>query len=79
MMFDHPNLLSRMTGTSDNNIFVVGHLGTVLHYNGVDWYQYEQFADLNKVLSSVWTDGKEVMIVGETATYPQKTLILHGR
>jgi hypothetical protein len=78
-LFDHPNFLSRITGTSDDNIFVVGHLGTVLHFNGQDWYQYEQFADPNNVLSSVWTDGKEVIIVGETASFPQKTIIFRGK
>lgn len=78
-LFDHANFLTRITGTSDNNIFVVGHLGTVLHYNGQDWFQYPQFADPNNVLWGVWTDGKEVMFTGFTARYPQKTLIFHGR
>jgi hypothetical protein len=79
MLFDHSNFLSRITGTSDNNIFVVGHLGTILHYNGRDWYQYQQFADPNNVLWGVWTDGREVFVVGFTAAYPQKTLIFHGK
>ncbi len=79
MLFDHPNFLSRITGTSDNNIVVVGHLGTVLHFNGRDWFQYRQFADPNNVLWGVWADNREVFVVGFTATYPQKTIILHGK
>jgi len=79
MLFDHPNFLSRLTGTSDRNIFVVGHFGTVLHYDGQDWYQFRQFQDPNLVLWGVWTNGKEVMIVGHTASYPQVTTILHGK
>ena len=79
ILFDHPNILSRIAGTSDSNIFVVGHLGTVLHFNGRDWYQYGQFADPNAVLWGIWTDGKETIIVGHTADYPQRTLILRGK
>jgi len=79
MLFDHPNLLTRMIGTSDNNIFVVGHLGTVLHYNGRDWYQFQQFATVNNVLWGVWADEREVFVVGFTAEYPQKTIILRGK
>jgi hypothetical protein len=78
-LFDHPNFLSRMTGTGDNNIFVVGHLGTVLQFNGQDWYQYQQFANPNMVLWGAWTDGAEVFIVGFIASFPQKTIILHGK
>jgi hypothetical protein len=78
-LFDHPNILYRIAGTSDNNIFVVGHLGTVLHFNGRDWYQFKQFANPDAVLGGVWTDGTEVFVVGFTAAYPQKTLIFHGK
>ncbi|MBI3788983.1 MAG: hypothetical protein HY276_12105 [Ignavibacteriales bacterium] len=76
---DHPSFLPRIAGTSDENIFVVGHRGTVLHYNGRDWYQFNQFATPDMVLWGVWTDGKEVFVVGFTASVPQKTLILHGK
>jgi hypothetical protein len=79
MLFDHPNLLTRVIGTGEENVFVVGHLGTVLHYDGRNWYQYEQLANPDLILWGVWTDGKEVMVVGYTATFPQKTIILHGK
>jgi hypothetical protein len=78
-LFDNPNILYRITGTSDDNIFVVGRLGTVLHFNGHDWYQYQQFANPDAVLGGVWTDGNEAFIVGYTASFPQKTIILHGK
>ncbi|MGC8898885.1 MAG: hypothetical protein ACP5ON_11725, partial [Bacteroidota bacterium] len=79
LMVDNPSYLSRIAGTDDNNIFVVGHFGTVLHYNGVDWYQFQQFKDPNAVFWGVWTDGKEAIIVGYTADYPQRTIVLHGK
>jgi len=78
MLFDHPNFLSRLTGTSDHNIFVVGHFGTVLHYNGTDWFQFKDMDNLGVVYSGVWTDGKEAFIVGYTND-GGKTLILHGK
>ncbi len=78
-LFDHPNFLSRVTGTSDNNIFAVGHFGTVLHFNGHNWYQFQQFVNPDAVLWGVWTDGTEAFVVGFTALFPEKTIILHGR
>lgn len=78
-LFNHPNYLSRMAGTSDKNIFVVGHLGTVLHYNGQDWHQFNEFTNPNSVFTSVWMDGKEAFIIGHTTDFPQKTIIFHGK
>ena len=79
-IFDHTSFLSGISGTSDENIFVVGHFGTVLHWNGKDWYQYRQFEDPGLLLEDVWTDGREVMIVGYTiAGFPQKTVVLRGK
>lgn len=78
-VFEHRKFISRITGTSDKNIFVVGHFGTVLHFNGEDWFQFQQFANADAVLWGVWTDGTELFVVGFTASFPQKTIILHGR
>jgi hypothetical protein len=79
-LYSYPAYLAGISGSSDANIFVVGHLSTVLHYNGADWYQFTQFKVGNVVYSGVWTDGKEVFIVGYTADgYPEKTVVLHGR
>ncbi len=45
-------------GSGPNNIFVVGHFGLVLHWNGSSWHQYEQFPGLFVAL-----DVKEDMVV----------------
>jgi hypothetical protein len=71
--------LAGIFGTSDENIFVVGPFGTLLQYNGSDWFSFSQLQDPNAVYTGVWTNGKEVFVVGFTASYPQKTLILHGQ
>jgi hypothetical protein len=76
MLFDHPNRLSGMAGTSDDNIIIVGHFGTVLHYNGRDLYQFEERRFPTVLYSSVWTDGQEVFVVGYDGT---KSIILHGK
>jgi len=78
-IYETMDALRRLGGTSDENIFAVGDFGKVLHYNGTDWFQLRQFEDLKVVYTAVWTNGDEVMIVGFTVDYPQKTLILHGK
>jgi hypothetical protein len=79
-ILEHPVFLTGINGTSDDNFFVVGHRGVVLHWNGNDWHPYQQFGDHYLVLQDVWTDGKEVFIVGITLeSYPQETVILHGK
>jgi len=70
--------LGRMAGTSDENMFAVGDFGNVFHYNGVDWHQYRELKDFGVVYSGVWTDGKEVFVVGYTND-GGKTIILHGK
>ncbi len=70
--------LSKMAGTSESNVFAVGDFGKILHYNGVDWYEFKEVRNLNAVYSSVWTDGREVFVVG-FFNDGSKTLILHGK
>ncbi len=72
--------LPRIFGTSEQNIFVVGNYGIVLHFNGVDWYQFQQLKNENVAYSGVWTDGKEAFICGFTTdSYPMKTIVWHGK
>ena len=71
--------LPRIFGTSEQNIFVVGNYGIALHYNGSDWYQFQQLKNENVVYTGVWTDGKEAFICGFTTdSYPMKTIVWHG-
>lgn len=70
--------LRKMAGTSESNVFAVGDFGKILHYNGSDWYEFKELRNPNAVYSSVWTDGKEVFVVG-FFNDGSKTLILHGK
>jgi hypothetical protein len=70
--------LRKMAGTSEKNMFAVGDFGKILHYNGNDWHEFKELRNPNAVYSSVWTDGREVFVVGYLND-GSKTLILHGR
>jgi hypothetical protein len=67
-------------GTPKENLFVVGFRSALFHYNGVDWYRYDEIKFPQVGFVSGWTDGKELFVVGGTlGAFPQKTLILRGR
>jgi len=70
--------LRKMGGISDRNMFAVGDFGHILYYNGIDWHVFKEFRNPNVVYSSVWTDGREVFVVGYLND-GSKTLILHGK
>lgn len=72
-------------GTGDNNLFTVGaefregiYHGVTYHYNGSDWFRLAlSLPDV--ILYDVWTDGREVFAVGITNSFPQVSIVLHGR
>ena len=83
-----PNQLITTAGiaaTSENNIFIVGRKsdnGIVYHYNGTDFFLYENLQVPNVSLFDAWTDGKEVFILGVNyfdLNSTLKTIILHGK
>jgi hypothetical protein len=71
--------VEKMIGTGEKNIFVVGDLGEILQYNGVDWYEFTNLGFADITYTCAWTDGSDVFFVGFTSSYPQKTIIIHGR
>lgn len=78
-VYDAQMNLRSICGSSDENIFVVGDFGTVLHYNGKDWWKLPVYNDPNIVYFDAWTDGNEVFIVGVIDTYPMKSVVIHGK
>lgn len=70
--------IGQVFGTDDANIFVVGGFGTVLHYNGQNWFRFTQFDNPDMIYTGVWTDGTEAFVVGYTLS-GQKSIILHGK
>ncbi len=71
--------LGDIIGRNDQNIFVAGAFGTLAHYNGMDWFQYDQFADRNVVFTGISPHEGEAFVVGFTVSHPQKTIVLHGK
>jgi hypothetical protein len=67
---------SMIRGTSSSNLFAVGLYSSVYHYNGLDWQKFEQINYPSINFTDVWTDGKEVFILG---TDGLTTYVVHGK
>lgn len=75
--------------TSETNMFIVGrgssvgpggkYTGLVFHYNGNNFYLYENLKLDDVIFLDAWSNGSEVFIVGYTLSFPEKTIILHGK
>ena len=63
-------------GSSDQNIYAVGGLGRIFHWNGIDWKRWVEIEDQNKILTRLWTNNVETFIIGHDG---YKTFIIHGR
>ncbi len=63
-----------------NYKIAVGIFGMVWFFDGFTWQQLTDFftSDGSNVLTDVWTNGKEVFVLGHT-TFPQKTIIWRGK
>ncbi|HMA61103.1 MAG TPA: hypothetical protein VKP78_00495 [bacterium] len=75
---------SGIYGTSDDNIFITAadmETHFVLHYNGIDWYKYDDiFQSQDVPYLDVFTIEGEVFVVGYTTDgFPNKTVIWHGK
>lgn len=75
-----------ITGTADDNFFVVGGSfqqnsfhGVVYHYNGSNWHKFTNLQIPQLILNAVWTDGKEIFAVGYTDGFPQVSIVVHGK
>jgi hypothetical protein len=79
-VYNTGNALVGISAVDEKNIFVVGYSGTVLHFDGNDWYQYSQFLGSGMTLTDVWTNGTEVFVVGHCASGgATKSFILRGK
>lgn len=59
---------NRLRGSSSNNIFITGHFGLLLHYNGNTWHRYNEFFSKSypygPYLEGIMAFDKKVFIVG---------------
>lgn len=75
-VFSNENSFSTVKGTAPNNLFAVGSFCSVYHYNGNDWYRFEQFNNPDIFFTDIWTDGTEVFILGSDGL---TTYVFHGK
>ena len=72
-----------MTGSDDSNIWAITkkyYDWYVLHYNGTDWYTFENIPIGNTVLQDIFLIDDEVFICGYTnSDWPNKTIVFHGK
>jgi hypothetical protein len=71
-------LFNHVRGSAPNNIFVVGVAGTVAHYNGVSWFQYQQFFSLSGHPNLLSVSVKENMVIAVGYT-GDRAIIIQGR
>ena len=62
-------------GVAEDNLFAVGT--SVWHWNGSDWFEFTNRPSVSLTNYKVWTDGREVFIVG-VGNNDDNTYILHG-
>jgi hypothetical protein len=60
-----PGSINRMWGKHDESVYVVGNLGTIVHYNGTGWQRLESGTELNihDIWGSVMNNRKEMLAV----------------
>lgn len=73
---------SGITGTSDDNIIVVGssstgnYPGAAYHFDGTDWSEITELRIQNNNYFDVWTDGTDIFVIGRA---DGKTIVRHGK
>lgn len=67
-----------MAGRANNDIFIAGHVGTVIHYNGKSFHQYEEFQDpaLDAQFFNVKVTNNRVYLVGKCRVAGQARAVL---
>ncbi|MGH7598941.1 MAG: hypothetical protein ACREOI_21510 [bacterium] len=68
--------LTDIHGTSEDNLFTVGHFGNIWHYNGKDWQQFLELKFREVANTGVWTVDNEAFVIGSNGSV---TLALHGK
>ena len=70
--------LTDIKGKTAMNLFVCGYFGLLYHFDGHDWYQYQQFADINLVLTDLLIFENEVFLLGHQAG-GYRSYVFHGK
>lgn len=82
LFYDRTKAILAVCGISDNYMVGIGSASYAIFYDGSGWRRIEQIKNSvgNVQFEGVWTDGKEVFIVGYTTNgFPNKSIIWHGK
>ncbi|MBZ0180278.1 MAG: hypothetical protein K8F36_13375, partial [Melioribacteraceae bacterium] len=67
--------IERIRGSSSNNVFAVGHLGGIAHFNGFDWKSFSELENRDVSFYSVFVTESKIFAVGQKIS---KTKIIIG-
>lgn len=70
-----PGSINRIWGNNSNSVYVVGNLGTIVHYDGVSWNRMESGTTVD--LLDVWgsSDGGTVWACGYESSFSESILL----
>lgn len=72
--------INGMIKLGSQKILAVGDFGQALYYDGNNWQQINELNNTNIFYGGIWSDGKEIFIIGITlGSTPQRTIIWHGK
>ncbi len=80
--FNNSNPVRWMDGTSEDNLILVGDLGSAYYWDGISVYPLEGIHSYpnGPLYTAVWYNGIEAFIVGDLLdSYPQTTIVFHGK
>lgn len=75
------NFIRGLQGVAENYLLATSDFGLVFFYDGTQWEQITNLISNQDQLQfyDAWTNGEEIFLLGQTNTYPMKTLIFHGK
>jgi hypothetical protein len=75
--YSHISNTNSVFGTGDDNLFVTGANGLLVHYNGADWFEYSDLVRQNVWYTGGWADERQAFVLGWVDGW--KTVVLRGR
>ncbi|RMD86948.1 MAG: glucosyl transferase, partial [Calditrichaeota bacterium] len=66
--------INKIWGTSDNDLYVVGDNGLIVHYDGRQWQRIESGTDLP--IQDIWGNNEQILVIASNHHYLGRELIL---
>lgn len=79
IILNNDNTIMEKVRGKNNNLFITGSFSLILHFNGSNWFRYDQFYRKpdGDFLVNTWESKKKVFKVGQTGT--SRGVIYRGR